>query len=1046
MRILGVDGGIASTGWAIIDVEQGDETAGKIIAAGSRTFESPEESTKSGPKLKNADRRMFRGQRRVVRRRAQRMAKIRHLFKEDGVIESASRDVFQIRGLNPWELRAAGLDRKLETREWAVVLAHIAIHRGFRSNKKDEQASNAANETSKMLSAIQKTQELSSKWRTIGEMFALDDEFLNRRRNRTGDFSRSILRTDQEAEIRKLFDTQRRLANPNTSVGLELAYTEAAFSQRPLQSSEDSVVACIFEPVEKRTARFAPSFEKFRFLSRLTNLRLQSGRSDEKLNEAQLSDCLQGFGETQKITFANLRKRLDLDANTRFAGVAKDDEKYDVAARTGAAAMGTSIFLKILKPAIGDVETRSLLSNAGKLDRAAEIITFNEDVDAISKRLAQTGLSHEAQSAILEAVKAGEFDKFKGAGHISAKAARNIIPSLIDGLNYSEACEQAGYDHSAQAITSIEDIGSPVARKALSEMLKQVKTLNHEYGPFDRIHVEMARDVGKSIEERGKIEKGIKDRTSAKDKLRIELQEKLPHLTRISGEDLMRYELWKEQNGFCLYSNVAIPLDAVASTDNRVQVDHILPWSRFGDDSYINKTLCFTKANAEKQGNTPYEWFSRAKISEEWDRFSISVESCKSLKGRKKRNYLMRNANEREEQFRSRNLNDTRYATRVLLGELKRLYFTDETRHHVCARPGELTAKLRQAWGVEKLKKSATGERLPDDRHHALDAIITAVTSERTLQIATKVSQQAERVGAEFKLRRFGEPWPGFRDEVKSVFDTIFVSRAETRRARGKAHDATIKQVRIVDGKEKVFIRKAIESLSEKDLELIPTPEPYGRVVDPKALRDQLVENLRAWIVAGKPKEQEKQPRSPKGDVIRKVRLMTSDKPGVSAKRFNGSTADRGDMVRVDVFTKPNKHGSDQYFLVPIYPHEVATLDAPPNRAVQAYKDEKVWPEMTGDYRFRFSLYPTSLIEIIKPDGEIIRAYYRGLNRALGAINVSETQHHTMALTQIRTNIGTRTLKSFKKLSVDRLGRVSEIVSETRTWHGKVCISQDPAG
>ncbi len=1042
MRILGVDGGIASTGWAIVDIGESDGAVSKIVAAGSRTFESPEESTKSGPKLKNADRRMFRGQRRVIRRRAQRMAKIRNLFKEEGLTESASRDVFQIKGLNPWQLRAAGLNRKLEPSEWAVVLAHIAIHRGFRSNKKGEQAKNAADETSKMLSAIQKTQELSSKWRTVGEMLALDDQFVNRRRNRTGDFSRSVLRADQEAEIRKLFDTQRRLSNPFTSDALELAYTDVAFSQLPLQSSEDSVGICIFEPLEKRTARFAPSFEKFRFLSRLTNLRLQTGRSEEKLNQAQLSDCFQGFGETQKITFANLRKRLDLDANTRFAGVAKDDEKHDVAARTGAAASGTSVFLKILKPAIGDIETRSLVSNAGKLDRAAEIITFNEDIDATSKGLAQTGLSQEAQSAILEAVKAGEFDKFKGAAHISAKAARNIIPSLIDGLNYAEACEQAGYDHSAQAITSVEDIGSPVARKALSEMLKQVKTLNQEYGPFDRIHVEMARDVGKSIEERGKIEKGIKDRTSAKDKLRIELQEKLPHLTRISGEDLMRYELWKEQNGFCLYSNVAIPLDAVASTDNRVQVDHILPWSRFGDDSFINKTLCFTEANAEKQGNTPYEWFSRAKISEEWNRFSISVENCKSLKGRKKRNYLMRNANEREEQFRTRNLNDTRYATRVLLGELKRLYFTDETRHFVCARPGELTAKLRQAWGVEKLKKSATGERLPDDRHHALDAIVTAVTSERILQIATKVSQQAERTGGKFELRGLTEPWPGFRDEVKAVFETIFVSRAETRRARGKAHDATIKQVRIVDGKEKVFIRKAVESLSEKDLELIPTPEPYGRVVDPKALRDQLVENLRAWIVAGKPKEQEKQPRSPKGDVIRKVRLMTSDKPAVSAKRFNGSTADRGDMVRVDVFTKPDKHGVDQYFLVPIYPHDVATLDAPPVRAVQAATDEKDWPKMTAEYTFLWSIYTMSLLEAVKPDGEIIKGYFRRFSRSTGALTISDISNSSLT----RSGIGTRTLNSFKKLSVDRLGRVSKIVSETRTWHGKVCISQDPAG
>ena len=124
----------------------------------------------------------------------------------------------------------------------------------------------------------------------------------------------------------------------------------------------------------------------------------------------------------------------------------------------------------------------------------------------------------------------------------------------MQGLTYSEACEAVGYDHSARTATTIDSIGSPVARKALSEMLKQVKVLSHEFGPFDRIHVEMARDIGKSIEERGKIERGIKDRTSDKEKLRKELQEKLPVLTRVSSDDLLRYELWKEQNGQCLYS------------------------------------------------------------------------------------------------------------------------------------------------------------------------------------------------------------------------------------------------------------------------------------------------------------------------------------------------------------------------------------------------------------------------------------------------------------------------------------------------------------
>jgi CRISPR-associated endonuclease Csn1 len=345
---------------------------------------------------------------------------------------------------------------------------------------------------------------------------------------------------------------------------------------------------------------------------------------------------------------------------------------------------------------------------------------------------------------------------------------------------------------------------------------------------------------------------------------------------------------------------------------------------------------------------------------------------------------------------------------------------------------------MRRAWGIEELKKDKdSGKRLPDDRHHALDAIVVAVVNDRLLQWATRVSQDAERRGAEFELRGLPEPWPNFRDEVTGLYENIFVSRAEVRRARGKAHDAGIKQLRTVVGEQKVFERKSIEKLTEKDLELIPVPEPYGKITDPAKLRDEMVRRLRAWIAAGKPKTSEELPRSPKGDIIRKVRVETKAKPAVMVR---GGTADRGGIVRVDVFTKPNKRGLAEFFLVPIYVHEVATLSKPPNRAVQAYAPEIDWPVMTADFSFQFSLYGMSLIEVYKKDGEVIQGYFRGLDRATGAVSISEISNSSL----MRTGIGARTLMKFKKLSVDRLGRVSEIVSETRTWRGEACISPNP--
>ena len=1032
MRILGIDGGIASTGWAVIEVEDGPDATsgpiGKIVAMGSRTFEPSETPKERTPK--NQLRRTHRGQRRVIRRRRQRMNALRELFLVHGLLASSANTALSVQGLDPWELRAEALDRLLDGREFAVALGHIARHRGFRSNSKRDRGANAAPESSAMLGAIDATREKLSRWRTVGEMFARDPSYSNRRRNSPGEFTRSILRADQQVEVTALFRAQRQRGSQFASNELENTFANVAFSQRPLQSSEHMVGHCPFEPDERRAARHSPSFELFRFLTRLTALRLLTGRVERPLSSEEISLAAWAFGKTKRITFNALRKRFDLDPNTRFSGVSTEEEKkLDVVSRLGGAADGTAALREIVVSAVGEIEWQKLLACGDKLDRAVASITFRDEPSDIRSGIEATGLSSVVCHALMAGLEAGAFSKFKGAGHISAKAAQAMLPGLLRGLNYKEAAAEAGYDHSARAVTNIDGIGSPVARKALHEMLKQIKAVSETYKNIDRIHVEMARDVGKSIEERGKIEKGIKDRTAAKDRARYDLKQLL-NIERVSPEDLLRYELWKEQGGKSLYSDAALPVEAVLATDNRIQVDHILPWSRFGDDSFINKTLCLAGENQNKAGRTPFEWFSADKPEGDWDIFVARVEAS-GVRGRKKRNLLLKNAQEVEEKFRERNLNDTRYATRVLLDELGRLYPAQEGTRRIFARPGELTSKLRRAWGINGLKKSPTGERLSDDRHHALDALVVAAISESQLQRLTRAFQDAERRGLSRDFANVPEPWVGFREEAKAHYAKLNVSRAEVRRARGKAHDATIKQIREVDGVRVVFERKPIEKLTEADLERIPTPEPYGKVVDPMKLHLQTVEALHAWIVAGKPKAVEHLPRSPKGDIIRKVRVRTTAKVAIEVR---AGTADRGDMVRVDIFEKINAKGISRLFVVPIYPHQVAEDFSPPNKVVQSGGIEN-WSNIDETYKFLWSVYPMSLIQLTKSSGEFIVGYFRGLDTNTGAFKVSPVNDSTF----VQNGIGVRTLRKFCKLSIDRLGNVSEVGYEVRTWRGKAC-------
>lgn len=1008
---LGVDLGIGSCGWAVLT------NNGSILDAGSWIFDVPETAKERTPT--NQLRRSNRLLRRVIRRRRQRMTQLRQLFKEQGLLAHARPDALKRAGLDPWELRARGLDKKLEPAEWAVALGHVAKHRGFKSNSKNDLAGNAPPEGKAVLSALSENAERLAKYRTVGEMFARDPHYATRRRNRDGDYSCSIKRDDQSHEIHKLFERQRALGNPQATQQFEEAYNKIAFFQRPLQDSADRVGYCPFERQERRAAKHSYSFELFRLVSKLNTLTLREGKDERRLTPEEIKLAIADFGAQKSMTYKNLRKRLRLSDDAKFSRVSADEESHDVAARKGAAAAGTYALRKIL----GESGWAHLIGSPQILDQIAWIITFYETVAKISTELQKLNLQPLVFNALMMGLEEGSFRTFTGAAHISAKAARHIIPHLMEGLVYSEACAKAGYNHAEQPEVTIEKlaelVNNPIARKAIHEGWKQIRAVMNRYGLPGFIHIEMARDVGKSLEERREIETGIKKRTKQRDDLAAELAGHIGRHPR--GEELLRYELWKEQNGKCLYTDANISPNQLVATDNSVQVDHILPWSRFGDDSFVNKTLCTAHANQEKKGRTPYEWFMASKSEADWLAFEARLERCLAMKNRKKNIYRLRNAAEREENFRSRNLNDTRYAMRVLMGLAKSLY-PQEEEWRVRGRPGALTAKLRQAWGIESLKK-VNGERIPDDRHHALDAIVIAAIGDGEIIKLTEQYKEAERRGDARQLVGLPEPYDGFREHVKETFNNVFVARGERRRARGEGHAATIRQVvNDENGEAKIYERRAITDLTEADLARIKDSDRNAA----------LIASLRAWIDAGKPTD--KLPTSPKGDVIRKVRLLTNKKLDVPVR---DGAADRSEMVRVDIFAKPNKRGKDEFYVVPIYRHEVADRannPTPPNITIPSGKP------IDSSYRFCFSVYSFSYLEAVKSTGEIVEGYFRSFDRNTGAITLSP-QHRP---DQLIRSIGIKTLSTIKKFTVDRFGNRFEVKQETRTWHGAACTSPNP--
>ena len=181
---------------------------------------------------------MYRGQRRVIRRRKQRMNAVRALLNEHGLLRIREQDALRFQGIDPWDVRAKATEKLISTDELAVALGHIARHRGFKSNAK----SRGENDRRRF-------EDEEGHGRNPGEDGGPHLRPADRHRRRICRtqaqprrrlFPHTAAR-DLEAEVRAIFSAQRRLHNPVASQALETGFIDKAFFQRGLQDSEQTV-------------------------------------------------------------------------------------------------------------------------------------------------------------------------------------------------------------------------------------------------------------------------------------------------------------------------------------------------------------------------------------------------------------------------------------------------------------------------------------------------------------------------------------------------------------------------------------------------------------------------------------------------------------------------------------------------------------------------------------------------------------------------------------------------------------------------------------
>jgi CRISPR-associated endonuclease Csn1 len=164
---LALDLGSTSLGWAMLRLNnQSPPAPHAIIKAGVRIF-SDGRNPKDGSSLA-----VTRRDARAMRRRRDRLLK-RKARMMQGLIEhgffpkaAASRKALEL--LNPYALRAKGLDEALKPEEFARALFHINQRRGFKSNRKTDKKDN---DSGALKTAINKLRQTLSETgcRTVGE-------------------------------------------------------------------------------------------------------------------------------------------------------------------------------------------------------------------------------------------------------------------------------------------------------------------------------------------------------------------------------------------------------------------------------------------------------------------------------------------------------------------------------------------------------------------------------------------------------------------------------------------------------------------------------------------------------------------------------------------------------------------------------------------------------------------------------------------------------------------------------------------------------------
>ena len=844
-KVLGLDLGSGSIGWAVVNYSNNreelhiDDIGVRVVPIDSDSlnkFNTGEEITI------NSARTARRTARKTFDRYCLRKTLLLDFFAKHSI--SISHQLMSLNRDELWQLRANAVTEKLSLEQIARVLYMINQKRGYKATKADLDPENK--KQSKFINDVRDCYMLLyNSGKTIGQWAS--DEFKKDREFRVKDnvFPRAAYIEEFDAIIEKQRSFYPKIFTPEN---IKYLRDNVIFYQRPLKSCKHLVSNCEFAQLEiekpdgrkmtvgpKVAQKSNPLFQLSRIWQAVNNISANN-RLNEKLQldlyqkealvQYLLSNKTLTTRDFNKIIFQKTNQNVWFVGKALGRGIPGDRTRLTIAKALNGKYQKLLEFNVPIKETVDEETGETVLvvdpsvvnQDYYQLWHCIYSIPDKENLMATLRK--RFGIEDEQ---VLENLSNIDFVK-DGYGNMSIKAIRKILPYLMKGEMYSDACLLAGFRHS-ESLTKEEnanrplnthleqiqkgDLRQPIVEKILNQMVNLVNALVDKHGQFDEIVVELARELQSSREERADSTKRINDNERKNKEIAERIKEYGLTPTR---SRIIKYKLWEETDHKCIYCGATIGVkEFLKGFDG--EVEHIVPRSVLFDDSFANKACSCRACNLVK-GNRLARTFMESKGEEAFNEYVIRINELKNNHkiSNTKFTHLMWKDNELPSDFIERQLRESQYISKKAMEMLCTICRT------VRATSGSVTDYLRHEWGwdqilhnlnidryrlngltefaeIEHRDSTVTKERIIgwskrlDHRHHAIDALTIACTSQSVIQRLNTLSslkdvkfkpfieQSDQHKEKQSQLQQYVQSLPHFTyNEAVEAIKTILVS------------------------------------------------------------------------------------------------------------------------------------------------------------------------------------------------------------------------------------------------------------------------------